>query len=159
VSLRPPRLDAAAPGDERFQLSPVLASRRCGKARRPSAGWRKPSAWSGLPSHQRRLLCTLGLVEGRRQGRSIGYALDDDHVTELVVQALDHTNQRCCSRLPGTVDFRESRMDDHAAGNLVPWQRVYRSARSATVASEPRCTVSALRRSRTRRVSERPTDE
>jgi DNA-binding transcriptional ArsR family regulator len=39
-------------------------------------------------SHQLRLLRNLGLVEGERRGRSIVYALYDDHVAELLDQAL-----------------------------------------------------------------------
>jgi ArsR family transcriptional regulator, nickel/cobalt-responsive transcriptional repressor len=42
-------------------------------------------------SHQLRLLRNLGLVEGERQGRSIHYALYDNHVAELLDQAIFHT--------------------------------------------------------------------
>ena len=41
-------------------------------------------------SHQLRLLRSLGLVRTRREGRSIYYALDDEHVRTLYRQALDH---------------------------------------------------------------------
>lgn len=41
-------------------------------------------------SHQLRLLRNLGLVTGERHGRSIIYALYDDHVAELLDQALHH---------------------------------------------------------------------
>ncbi|TXS46957.1 ArsR/SmtB family transcription factor [Streptomyces sp. t39] len=41
-------------------------------------------------SHQLRLLRNLGLVTGERRGRSIVYALYDDHVAELLDQALHH---------------------------------------------------------------------
>ncbi|GJF34336.1 transcriptional regulator [Kitasatospora sp. NE20-6] len=41
-------------------------------------------------SHQLRLLRNLGLVTGERHGRSIVYALHDDHVAELLDQALHH---------------------------------------------------------------------
>ncbi|MET8509251.1 ArsR/SmtB family transcription factor [Streptomyces sp. NPDC015232] len=41
-------------------------------------------------SHQLRLLRNLGLVTGERHGRSIVYALHDDHVAELLDQALYH---------------------------------------------------------------------
>ena len=41
-------------------------------------------------SHQLRLLRTLGLVRTRREGRTIYYALDDEHVRTLYRQALDH---------------------------------------------------------------------
>ena len=42
-------------------------------------------------SHQLRLLRHLGLVEGERHGRSITYSLYDDHVAELLDQAVYHT--------------------------------------------------------------------
>jgi ArsR family transcriptional regulator len=41
-------------------------------------------------SHQLRLLRNLGLVAGERQGRSIVYSLYDNHVAELLDQALYH---------------------------------------------------------------------
>ncbi|MFC9734818.1 ArsR/SmtB family transcription factor [Streptomyces roseolus] len=41
-------------------------------------------------SHQLRLLRNLGLVTGERHGRSIVYALYDNHVAELLDQALHH---------------------------------------------------------------------
>jgi ArsR family transcriptional regulator, nickel/cobalt-responsive transcriptional repressor len=41
-------------------------------------------------SHQLRLLRHLGLVEGSRRGRSISYALYDEHVAELLDQAIYH---------------------------------------------------------------------
>ncbi|MFF6959280.1 ArsR/SmtB family transcription factor [Streptomyces sp. NPDC088197] len=41
-------------------------------------------------SHQLRLLRNLGLVTGERHGRSIVYALYDNHVAELLDQALYH---------------------------------------------------------------------
>src|SRR5919108_4687733 len=41
-------------------------------------------------SHQLRLLRNLGLVVGERRGRSVIYALYDDHVAELLEQALYH---------------------------------------------------------------------
>lgn len=42
-------------------------------------------------SHQLRLLRDLGLVEGDRNGRSIVYRLYDDHVAELLEQAVFHS--------------------------------------------------------------------
>ena len=42
-------------------------------------------------SHQLRLLRHLGLVAGERHGRSITYSLYDDHVAELLDQAVYHT--------------------------------------------------------------------
>ncbi|MFB7299228.1 ArsR/SmtB family transcription factor [Streptomyces rubiginosohelvolus] len=41
-------------------------------------------------SHQLRLLRNLGLVTGERRGRSVVYALHDDHVAGLLDQALFH---------------------------------------------------------------------
>jgi DNA-binding transcriptional ArsR family regulator len=41
-------------------------------------------------SHQLRLLRNLGLVEGERRGRQIEYRLFDDHVAELIDQAIYH---------------------------------------------------------------------
>jgi DNA-binding transcriptional ArsR family regulator len=42
-------------------------------------------------SHQLRLLRHLGLVDGARNGRSITYSLFDDHVAQLLDQAVYHT--------------------------------------------------------------------
>src|SRR2546426_6097635 len=41
-------------------------------------------------SHQLRLLRHLGLVTGRRDGNRIIYSLHDDHVGDLVAQAIYH---------------------------------------------------------------------
>ena len=41
-------------------------------------------------SHQLRLLRHLGLVVGRRDGRRIVYDLYDDHVGEMLEQAISH---------------------------------------------------------------------
>lgn len=41
-------------------------------------------------SHQLRLLRHLGLVVGRRQGRQVIYDLYDDHVAQLLEQAVSH---------------------------------------------------------------------
>lgn len=45
-------------------------------------------------SHQLRLLRTLGLVRSRRAGRLVFYSLDDEHVTTLYRQALEHVGHR-----------------------------------------------------------------
>lgn len=42
-------------------------------------------------SHQLRLLRHQGLVFGRREGRSIVYSLYDDHLAQLLEEALHHT--------------------------------------------------------------------
>lgn len=41
-------------------------------------------------SHQLRLLRNLGLVDSERDGRHIRYSLYDDHVAELIEQAVYH---------------------------------------------------------------------
>jgi ArsR family transcriptional regulator, nickel/cobalt-responsive transcriptional repressor len=41
-------------------------------------------------SHQLRLLRTLGLVDTERRGRHIVYFLFDEHVSELIEQAVFH---------------------------------------------------------------------
>lgn len=41
-------------------------------------------------SHQLRLLRNLRLVRKRREGRHAYYALDDDHVVQLLRQGLEH---------------------------------------------------------------------
>lgn len=41
-------------------------------------------------SHQLRVLRHLGLVDGQRQGRHVVYRLYDDHVAELIDQAVFH---------------------------------------------------------------------
>ncbi|MGD9570920.1 MAG: ArsR/SmtB family transcription factor [Thermoleophilia bacterium] len=42
-------------------------------------------------SHQLRVLRLLGLVVGARDGRTVVYALHDDHVAALLDQAVSHT--------------------------------------------------------------------
>ncbi|MEW6264604.1 MAG: metalloregulator ArsR/SmtB family transcription factor [Thermodesulfobacteriota bacterium] len=44
-------------------------------------------------SHQLRRLKDLALVRGRRQGQILYYALDDDHVAELLKTGLDHVRE------------------------------------------------------------------
>lgn len=41
-------------------------------------------------SHQLRMLRHLGLVQGQRSGRSITYALHDNHVAQLLDEAVFH---------------------------------------------------------------------
>ncbi|WP_328586896.1 ArsR/SmtB family transcription factor [Tersicoccus phoenicis] len=41
-------------------------------------------------SHQLRMLRHLGLVQGRRSGRSVTYALHDNHVAQLLDEAVFH---------------------------------------------------------------------
>ena len=42
---------------------------------------------------ENRLLRTLRLVRSRRDGRMVHYRLDDDHITGLLAQGLDHVNE------------------------------------------------------------------
>ena len=48
---------------------------------------------SGI-SHQLRTLRKLGLVKPRREGRRVYYSLDDEHVSTLFDQALDHVRHQ-----------------------------------------------------------------
>lgn len=41
-------------------------------------------------SHQLRVLRHLGLVAGEREGRQVRYSLHDEHVAELLTQAMSH---------------------------------------------------------------------
>lgn len=45
-------------------------------------------------SHQLRLLRRLGIVRSRRAGRLVYYALDDEHVSTVFDQTLDHVRHR-----------------------------------------------------------------
>lgn len=45
-------------------------------------------------SHALRLLRAAGIVRNRRDGRSIYYRLDDDHVRQLLEISLDHLSHR-----------------------------------------------------------------
>lgn len=44
-------------------------------------------------SHQLRILKQAKLVKGRREGRSVYYSLDDDHVRTILDQGLIHINE------------------------------------------------------------------
>ena len=57
-------------------------------------------------SHQLRLLRHLGLVVGRRQGRRVVYDLYDDHVGELLEQAISHV-EHLRAGLARTISDRE----------------------------------------------------
>lgn len=41
-------------------------------------------------SHQLRLLRTSRLVKNRREGKSVYYSLDDDHVATILAQGMEH---------------------------------------------------------------------
>ena len=45
-------------------------------------------------SHQLRVLRNLGLARARREGRLVYYTLDDEHVSTLFAQALEHVGHR-----------------------------------------------------------------
>ncbi len=45
-------------------------------------------------SHQLRLLRNLGLVDGNRIGRNVVYGLYDNHIAELLDQAIYHAEHR-----------------------------------------------------------------
>jgi ArsR family transcriptional regulator, lead/cadmium/zinc/bismuth-responsive transcriptional repressor len=52
-------------------------------------------------SHQLRLLRTMRIVRARREGRMVHYALDDQHVTGLFEQGLQHVEEaRSAMRRP-----------------------------------------------------------
>lgn len=60
-------------------------------------------------SHQLRQLRHLGLVVGERQGRHVVYALHDDHVAELLDQAVFHVQHlRLGARKPLNTDAEAS---------------------------------------------------
>jgi DNA-binding transcriptional ArsR family regulator len=44
-------------------------------------------------SHQLRLMRTMRIVRGRREGRCVYYTLDDQHVLALFQQGLRHVNE------------------------------------------------------------------
>ncbi|MEY9844207.1 ArsR/SmtB family transcription factor [Streptacidiphilus sp. MAP5-3] len=59
-------------------------------------------------SHQLRLLRNLGLVNAERRGRSIVYSLYDNHVADLLDQALGHVEHlRGPADRPGDGDFED----------------------------------------------------
>ena len=57
-------------------------------------------------SHQLRLLRALGLVRARREGKLVWYALDDDHVRDLLAIGTEHIGHR--SRSPGRQETERS---------------------------------------------------
>ncbi len=44
-------------------------------------------------SHQLRILKQNNLVKGRREGKSVFYSLDDDHVKTIIAQGLEHIGE------------------------------------------------------------------
>jgi ArsR family transcriptional regulator, nickel/cobalt-responsive transcriptional repressor len=59
-------------------------------------------------SHQLRLLRHLGLVVGRRDGRRVVYDLYDEHVGELLEQAISHVEHLRLGLARGVVGERSS---------------------------------------------------
>ena len=59
---------------------------------------------SSAVSHQLRVLRHLGLVVGRRDGRRIVYDLHDEHVGELLEQAIGHVEHLRQGLNRGSVD-------------------------------------------------------
>ncbi len=45
-------------------------------------------------SHQLRALRTAKLIRSRKDGKNVFYALDDDHVKDILKKALDHIRER-----------------------------------------------------------------
>ncbi len=45
---------------------------------------------SSAVSHQLRILRTAGLVRPRREGKTVYYSLDDEHVKEILKDGLEH---------------------------------------------------------------------
>ena len=48
---------------------------------------------SSAVSHQLKILKNAGLVSFRREGKTVFYALADDHVTTILNQGLEHINE------------------------------------------------------------------
>jgi DNA-binding transcriptional ArsR family regulator len=66
---------------------------------------------SSAVSHQLRLLRHLGLVTGHRKGRRVVYDLYDDHVGELLEQAIshaEHVRAGLARTAPGVRDLTEA---------------------------------------------------
>jgi DNA-binding transcriptional ArsR family regulator len=55
-------------------------------------------------SHQLRLLRHLGLVAGQREGRNVVYALHDDHVGQLLDEAIAHVEHLYLARARAHAD-------------------------------------------------------
>lgn len=50
-------------------------------------------------SHQLRILRNMRLVKYRREGRSVFYSLDDDHIRKLFEQGLEHVEELKTSQM------------------------------------------------------------
>ena len=82
------RHHAAGAGHPEPPADPRPAARG---ARARSASWPRRSAWSSPPCPTSCACCaTSAWSTGSRRGRSISYALYDEHVAELLDQAIYH---------------------------------------------------------------------
>jgi ArsR family transcriptional regulator len=70
----------------RLRILGRLQTGPCAVSQLAAAVGMEPSA----VSHQLRLLRHLGLVAGHREGRNVIYALHDDHVGQLLQEAIAH---------------------------------------------------------------------
>jgi ArsR family transcriptional regulator, nickel/cobalt-responsive transcriptional repressor len=70
----------------RLRILGRLQAGPCAVSQLAAAVGMEPSA----VSHQLRLLRHLGLVDGHREGRNVIYALHDDHVGQLLQEAIAH---------------------------------------------------------------------
>jgi ArsR family transcriptional regulator, nickel/cobalt-responsive transcriptional repressor len=70
----------------RLRILGRLQAGPCAVSQLAAAVGMEPSA----VSHQLRLLRHLGLVAGHREGRNVIYALHDDHVGQLLQEAIAH---------------------------------------------------------------------
>ena len=109
----PARLDAAFAGvvadtmqalaaPSRVRILGRLHAGACSVNELAEAVGMEPSA----VSHQLRLLRHLGLVVGRREGRRVVYDLYDDHVGELLEQAISHVEHLRAGLARAVVDAR-----------------------------------------------------
>ena len=51
------------------------------------------NATQSAVSHQLRILKQSRLVKSRREGKSVFYALDDDHVATIIAMGMEHINE------------------------------------------------------------------
>lgn len=59
-------------------------------------------------SHQLRLLRLLGLVDSRRDGRRMVYELHDEHVGQLLAEAMSHVEHLRLGRAQGTEQLAQT---------------------------------------------------
>ena len=72
-------------------------------------------------SHQLRLLRGMRLVRPRRDGRLVYYAVDDQHILELLTQALTHVEEpRADAAVRQSADHRAPRRRSSLNGSRSP---------------------------------------